>query len=318
MWLSLVEEANKMWFALETLTLLYPYKTIQGRIVKALAPYVDIIKRYSETAKRPVRPLTEKYLEEEPKVAEQNVALLKNAIELWRTATKTSDAIAPILSHYSWHCFNSFLVYSFFQWVPQHSKSHGVNIRLSDDLTGIRIQILKSGLFQRLVDTWTLIGASLAFSRFLPIVKNDTIHFIPNNRYLPSKSDELSLGQLMKFSPIEFEKELKPDQRDHMVVCPFIANSVNLPNAFLQSYLVLFVASSIARYRPTLWHSILSGESKVQSDFALDSSGAVQNYTLGRREGLGLVSQVTRILRIVEEGKFIHRKRGGGRIEFKG
>jgi len=309
MWLSLPEDASQSWFSIEPLTYLYPYKTIQGKIVEALAPYSSIAESYSKVAGKSVEPLTKEYLEEQSEVPEQNVALLKNAIELWKTATKTTDAIAPILSHYSWHCFNSFFVYTFFKWKPQHSKSHGIIVKLDDELSEIKIRISRSGLFQRLVDTWTIIGASLAFSRFLPIVKNHTVEFIPNEGYLPGESDELSPEKLMRFKPEEYEKSLYATHRKDLLSCSsFMANSVSLPNTCFRSYLLLFIASSIARYRPVLWKTILSGRGELESSFALDSSEALLNYTLGRHRGQGLIDQVTRILKTIEEGQFVLRK----------
>jgi len=312
MWLSLVEEANRSWFSIEPLTLIHPYMTIQKSVVSTLTPYSSIIKRYSEKTKRPVEPLTEEYLKENPDVAEENVALLKNSIELWRTATKISDSIAPILVHYSWHCFNSFFIYSLFRWNPTHSKSHGVRVTLSDDIGKIKIQVLKHGLFKRLIDTWTLLGTSLAFSPELPVVVDGDMQFEPNARYILDSNNEISLNRLLEFAPSKFELELHSNEGWKKVGrCPFLANSVQLPNQLLQSYLTLFVASSIARYRPILWHSILYGKTRQESDFALTSSTAALDYTVGEKRGLGLVSQVTRILKSIEEGHFFLQKPDG-------
>ena len=312
MWLSLPEDASSSWFSIEAITYLHPYRSIQKQIAQAFAPYATIAGSYSEATRRVVKPLTTKYLDKSPEVSEQNVALLKNAIELWKTATKTSDAIAPILAHYSWHCFNSFFVYSLLRWEPQHSKSHGILVKLDDELSEIRVQILKSGLFQRLIDTWTVIGASLAFSRFLPVVKGQKVEFIPNEEYLPGESDELSPEQLLRFKPVEYEKSLHEIQKGTLLSCPFIANSISLPNEFFRSYLLLFLASSIARYRPVLWKTVLSGEGRLESDLAIDSSEALLHYTLGRHRGLGLVDQVTRILRAIEKGHFVLKKSADG------
>jgi|GEM_PF-3032285 len=314
MWLSLPEDASQSWFAIEPLTLLYPYKTMQGQIADALAPYSNVAKLYSKVTGKSVKTLTKEYLEEQWEVSEQNVALLKNAIDLWKTATKTRDAIAPILAHYSWHCFNSFFMYTFFRWNPQHSKSHGITIELDDELAKIRIKIsrARSGLFQRLVDTWTIIGTSLAFSKFMPIVKNHAVEFIPNEGYLPcvrAEFDELSPKQLMEFKPEEYEKSLYATHRNDLLSCSsFMGNSVSRPNTYFRSYLLLFLASSIARYRPVLWSTILSGRGELESRFALDSSEALLHYTLGRHRGLGLIDQVTRILGAIEKGQFILRK----------
>jgi len=313
---SSIEEAGKAWFFFEPLTLLYPYKTFQKQVVKAYAPYVNIVDRYSKTAKRAVQPITDEYLEEHPEVAEQNGALLKNAMELWRTGARTSDAVAPMLYHYSWHCFNSFFIYTFFQWEPQHTKSHGVRTVLSDNIEDTKIQILKDGgLFQRLIDAWTLIGVSLAFSPFSPMFQSNKLNFVPNDRYLLSQSNELSLRQLLTFNPTDFEKALYSDRREELLDCPFLINAIHLPTRTLKSYLLLFVASSIARYRPILWHSILTGETREQSDFALHSAMAVLDYTVGHYATTGLLYQIARLFREIRDGKFVFKNREGVQLK---
>ena len=50
------------------------------------------------------------------------------------------------------------------------------------------------------------------------------------------------------------------------------------PTRIMQSYLVLFVASSIARYRPILWASILSGDTDEKAAFALSYRDALLKY----------------------------------------
>jgi hypothetical protein len=55
-----------------------------------------MVESYSRAKRCNVHAFTEQYLKES-QVSEQNVALLKNAIEFWKEASNTSDAIAPIL-----------------------------------------------------------------------------------------------------------------------------------------------------------------------------------------------------------------------------
>lgn len=318
MWLSLPEGTSEAWFSFEPLTILYPYKSVQKKTAMALAPYTEIVRRYSELAKQPVSILSSDVLEQQPEILEENVALLKNAIELWRTSTKVSDAIAPILYHYSWHCFNSFFAYSFFKWEPRHTSSHGIGIKLSDHLEEISLKISEQGLFRRLVDTWTIIGVPLVFSRYLPIVKDDRMEFTPNERYLPDQNGNISLRELVEFSPQEFERSLNSEKYAELVKHIFLSSSVHLPNSFLQSYLLLFVASSLARYRPILWHSILAGKSQEESDFYLASSDATLDYTIGRdfkRRSSGLVSQIAQMLTAIERRMFILRKGDGTPIK---
>lgn len=222
MWLSSIEETSEAWLSLEPLTLLYPYKSVQKKITDAFFPYLEIPKRYSESTKQTIQLLSDEYVQKQPDVIEQNVALLKNAIELWKTAAKVSDAIAPILLHYSWHCFNSFFVYSIFRWEPRHTKSHGVKIVLSDELKEIEIQILETGLFKRLIDTFTIIGTPLVFSRFLPLIKNEKIEFMSNDNYLPDQNNRIPLKQLLDYDAVGYEKTMYASRKDELITAHFL------------------------------------------------------------------------------------------------
>ena len=95
--------------------------------------------------------INENYLNKNFEVPEEDVALLKNSIELWRNSARTTEAIAPILFHYSWLCFNSFFAYTFFRWGQKHSQSHGVYVsNMNDNIEKIKISISKrNGIFQR-------------------------------------------------------------------------------------------------------------------------------------------------------------------------
>ena len=149
---SIVEDSQKSWFSYEPFTLRALYDYFQNQFITAYSNLEYIVDCYRNTTGREIYPLSKEYLYDHPEVAEQNIALLKNAIELWKAATKTTDAIAPILYHYSWHCFNSFFAYSFFRWEPEHSKSHGIYIsKWNDDVSEIQIGILSDGLFKILI-----------------------------------------------------------------------------------------------------------------------------------------------------------------------
>ena len=172
-----------------------------------------------------------------------------------------------------------------------------------------KIKFLKNGLFKRIIDTWTILGASLAFSPFVPILKDNEIDFIKNDMYLLKDSNELSLKELMLFKPEIFEKETISKRQKDLIVCPFITNPISRPNQFLKSYLLLFVASSIARYRPTLWHSILRGDGAVKNAFFIDSSDGIVDFAVGKHKGLNLVTQVAKIFRNIETGKVCYKNK---------
>jgi hypothetical protein len=308
-----VEDSSKAWFYFEAFTLLHYYESLLKDIIEKYAPYQYIVDIYSERTKRKIYPITEEYLHENPEIPKQNVALLKNAMELWREATHTTDSIAPLLFHYSWHCFNSFFVYSFFHWEPIHSNSHGVKIsNWKENVEETQIQFSKqeavntNGIFQRLIDTFALLGTSTAFSSFLPVHKDKKIDFIPNNHCLMQGSRDLKLNDLFDFDSINFEKSLQSELKEKLINCTFLANSTSLPTDILRSYLTIFASSSLARYRPVLWNSIFLGEKPGQAKFAYLYREALLEYTLGKKmQTLDFLHQVERILYTISEGKFV-------------
>ena len=334
---SAVEAAQKSWFFYEPIALLSTYKTYQKRFMEAYSPYEKLVERYRNVAKREIYLVTEEYLEEN-KVAEENIALLKNAIELWRSASQSTDAIAPILFHYSWHCFNSFFAYTFFRWEPQHGTSHGIELRLpcteteqrsskkteiseeklNKDTMKLRLRFRKEdakegqtkGLFQRLVDTWTLLGCSPAFSAFLPVLEAGQIQFHPNQLFLLEESKSLELEKLLVFDPVkDYEcKYWNTFGREKLIQNTSFSNSMNLPTCILQSYLLLFAASSVARYRPILWSSILSGGVVDEAAFALAYRKALLAYAQFGINSHSFLDQLESFLSNVSLGKFELRK----------
>jgi len=318
-----MEKASAPWHLLEELTLRHPYTVLQEQVVEAYARYADLAKRYSETSKRQIKVLTKDCLREHSQIADQNVALLKNAIELWRTAKSTSDAVAPMLYHYSWHCLNAFFAYTFFRWEPPHASSHGVNVVPSDDLAKIKIQILhtKNSLFQRLIDTWTLLGVPLAFSLFFMARRNRKIEFTQNNDYLlrfdaKKKCGEISLPELLAFDPDDFESVLKSKDVNKELLQVAGSPGISFPNRALKSYLIFFVASTLARYRPVVWHSILAGENAEKSEFALCALKALLDCTTGSKAiEHGLLLQIYYIFRRIKEGTFSFFDRDGNQLE---
>jgi len=276
------ERARERWRYYLNFIRLYPYETLQNQIIKAYKPYRAFVSKYSKITGRKVFPLDQQYLEKNPKVTNNNITLLKNAFQLWQDALNTSESIQPVLHHYCFHCFISFFNYSFFRWDPEHAKSHGVRIsKWSEDILDIELQFLKKGgLFQRFIDTWTLLGGSLAFSQYIPI-KKEELKFTENKNYIIDDSNKLTLKELIQFKPRAFEKWVISDFANEWIRCdPLKSSAIMQINNNLKNYLILFVASSIARYRPYLWELILSGKTPEQSRFARASITALFDLSI--------------------------------------
>ena len=313
MFQSAIEASQNAWFAYEPFTLLSFYKAFQRNFIKVYSPHEYLVESYRSTTKREVYPITEEYLDNN-KIAEENIVLLKNAIELWRSASQTTDEIAPILFHYSWHCFNSFFAYTFFRWEPQHASSHGIEARsesMTDDIGKIALKFgkerknrIEKGLFQRLVDTWTLLGGSPAFGEYLPIFQGGKIDFFPNEFFLLKESRCLKLSELLDFDTRECFKQYSKAFGKKLIHNSSFYNSTGMPTSILKGYLVLFVASSIARYRPILWDSILSGETQDKAEFALAYRDALLKFSQSGVNSMSFLHRFTNLIFNVMKGKF--------------
>jgi hypothetical protein len=287
---------DEYWRNFETLTLLHPYKTLQSQIAKTFARQEDVIKRYSEISRNSIEILTTEYLEEHPEVTSQNVALLRNAMELWKIASQTSDMVAPVLYHYSIHCFISFFNYTFFRWTPEHVSSHGITIsKWSNELLEIEIAVKKSNktLFQRFVDTGVLLGAWLAFSPHLPIMENEEVAFVSNGHFLFRASERISLKQLLAFDAETFDRSVNAEMPGKHLVTPF-SGAPYSPSSYFKDYVIVFAASSLARYRPYFWVDILEGKTAESSDFGLALTGALVNIPRQFFHDVSLVFQEIR------------------------
>jgi len=301
-----MEAAQKSWFSYEPFTLLSAYRVFQRRFITFYSPYEYLLKDFRTATNHQIYPITAEYLDSNHEVAEENVALLKNAIELWRNAAQTTDAIAPMLFHYSWHCFNSFFAYTFFRWERQHSQSHGICVsNMSDDVGKIKITISKKdGIFQRIVDTWSCLGCSLAFSDYFPMFEGDVIGFRSNQMSF-QESNSFELVQLLNFNPYDYERRYwKEFGREKLVHNPSFSNSMGTPTRIVQSYLTLFVASSVARYRPILWSSILSGESEDKTAFALAYRDALLMYAQFGLNSQSFLHRFSLLINDLMGGKF--------------
>lgn len=77
-----------------------------------------------------------------------------------------------------------------------------------------------------------------------------------------------------------------------------------MPTSILKGYLVLFVASSIARYRPIIWDSILSGETQDKAEFALAYRDALLTFSQSGINSLSFLHRFSGLVFNVMKGKF--------------
>jgi hypothetical protein len=304
---SVTETEQKSWYSIEPFTLLSTYKNLQKKFITLYSPYEPLLKSYREATNTQIFSISDNYLNKNSEVPEENVALLKNAIELWRKATQTTHAIAPILFHYSWHCFNSFFAYTFFRWGQKHSQSHGVYVsNMTDEIEKIKITIKKTdGIFQRTMDTWSCLGGNIAFSGVLPASEGNDFVFHSNQMPFFQETNCCELGQLLSFDPYYHERLYwKKFGKKELVINPSFNYWMGTPTQIMQSYLILFIASSIARYRPILWASILSGDTKEKAVFALSYRDALLRYAQFGLNSTSFLHLSSRLFDDLMQGKF--------------
>lgn len=258
--------------------------------------YYDIVRDYNNKCPRQLHLLKREHINNDVELITRNVVLLKNSMELWNTAKNTSDAISPILFHYSFNCFNSFFVNSFFKWNPPRTHGHGVSPILPENVENMGIQIhKKNGLFPRILDLLTIVGVPLVFHNIIPKRNEDNIEFIENNNLYQDEKGIIPLTSILNFNSLERYRnfEIRDEER---IIPTFFTREGRIPisarmNNILNSFLLIFLTSCIARYRPALWRSMLPGENKFHRDFMIKYNDAIYDYTIGEN-GFGFMTQV--------------------------
>lgn len=296
-----LDDQKIAWRELESYTLPYNYENTLKKIVSTYPHYYKkIVKEYRDQAQRQPQPLKMKDITKT--LVTQNVMLLKNSIELWNSAIKSSDFVAPILFHYSFSCLNSFFVYSLFHWGHKPSQGHGINTLLSDELEECKIIITKNGLFKRLLDVFTLYCLTTSFSG-LYWKYNKGLELVSNQNLYQNDKGIISLPDLLKFEPnMEYKKIVDPDE--------VLMNKFSFPwsywNQAVWAYLIIFLSSSIARYRPALWASILEGNSKLKRDYLEKYKHSINLYTLGpeHRSDTGFIKLISNLMNNLSRNNF--------------
>jgi hypothetical protein len=124
-----------------------------------------------------------------------------------------------------------------------------------------------------------LFRREFSISAVLPAFEGNEIAFHSNQMPFFQKTNCCELGQILSFDPYNHERLYwKEFGRKELVMNPSFNYWMGTPTRIMQSYLILFVASSIARYRPILWASILSGDTNDKAAFALSYRDALLKY----------------------------------------
>lgn len=171
----------------------------------------------------------------------EQATFLREGIAFMDLGTEAEESTRPILLYYS-----STLLFSFFTRCVLHfdkpAFSHGLSLRVDSVLPIDKqnLSIRKSGEFQRIVDTLTVLSAPSAFS---PLRTGKTGRYeVTGAKLSYFQRPIVPLDEL-----IGLRKTAEEDEAHHVITRD------------LADYLLLYVASVFARYYPAMWNEITDG-----------------------------------------------------------
>lgn len=270
---NLFVELGNQWQEFETLKLPYYYKKFQQEIIENFRKKKkqDLEKYKSKTPDYP-RAITKRDL---IKLADNNTIFLRNSHDLWKETQNVTDLIKPILFFYSWQQFAAFFIYTLFKW-PNPARGHGVHYHSGknpDNLREVTIEFQNKGFFRRLVDSFVILGHPTAYGSSIPMPAKTEMTYRENQIGLKIPIGKIKFVKILDFKPSEFNREFKKK-------FPRKYYGAHI-DVLLTDFLIVFVASNIARYRPKLWNSILEGKQEEEAKFKLRVEGAYKRFNTG-------------------------------------
>ena len=149
-----------------------------------------------------------------------------------------------------------------------------------------------------------MLGGSPAYSEFLPVFQGEKINFLPNQFYLLRDSRCFKLSELLDFNPDRCFRQYSEVYGKKLIHNSSFYNSTSMPTSILRGYLILFVASSIARYCPILWDSVLSGETTDKAEFAIAYRNALLKFSQSGINSMSFLNRFSKLIFDVMQGKF--------------
>ena len=262
--------SQNLWDTFEHLKLEYAYRDFQKKITDKLRETKkNDLKRYKKLRIRDCPSLIQQ--EDQEDLVRQNTIFLRNSHEFWKAAQEVTEFIRPVLYHYSFQQFNAFFIYTMFKW-PMLSRGHGVRCLLSDDLSETKIVFRETGFFKRLLDTFIVLGRPTAYGPWIPIGSQEGTVFRDNTVDLRMPTDKVKLTDLLDFKPHDFMKKFAETYPD-----AYYDRGLDYR---LTDYLVVFIASNTARYRPSLWREVIYGSGEIEARFNQRLRTAYVNYEI--------------------------------------
>lgn len=202
---------------------------------------------------------------------------MENAKEIYEAGLKASNHVKPIMYHYSWHSFFAFLMYTFVRF-DALSRGHGISVpKMESDEIILKFRPFeKRGFFQRILDVLTILGYPITIAQWILILeKNGDIRFVENISPFAGIK-RVNIRDLLTFKIDGYSIALREKFGDEL----FKHNLVDIENmnSCILSFVTLFAASTICRYRPSIWTKILEGEGKYESSVLTQTRLAYRFY----------------------------------------
>lgn len=206
---------------------------------------IELHKTSPENADLPSIHLNVKVLDEH---VTDNIVFLKQAETFEELAKKSSMESKPILFHYAEEHLFMFFINTVFDF-DGYGGGHGMVIKNKTkyDLVGIKIN--QNGFFQKIMNTYSCL------SDYTPAVFS-----VCDSFHMKTKTSLLLLSDIVNKRKSNFA-------------------DVNMPGARRDriDFLLIFIASSLARYSPSIWNEVASGR---QDDSILYIEKAFDRFDL--------------------------------------
>jgi hypothetical protein len=256
----------------------YGVPTAYRESVKTLVPHIQVAKNlyirslaeatlaYAEQKKRARigrdTPATWKLEQISERISYDQTVFLREGIRFNSIADLASDSGKPVLKYYSLTMLQSFFSGSMVRFVNMNLH-HGLTMKYASSPKDIVVRIENHGKFSRIVDTYTLLGCDSRFNAFT-LVGGEQVYVPSKTEFSYTRQPSLTLPQISAL-----RRETSREYRTHTMYQGFERD--------LLDYILLFAASNLARYRPSIWKEILDGE---KSDYIVQIRSAMDRVSV--------------------------------------
>lgn len=187
----------------------------------------------------------------------QCTIFLKNSKEFFKFGKIASSDTAPIFYYYSISYLFSFLLYSLV-YFNKPKPHHGIYVNTDNGISSIRYNYnIRGGFFERVVHILSMLDYPSSFSSFISSIDND------DQRILVPQNTDISISNeksLLLDKLLEYDSCTDYNKLGHDITYRIPELRYEKTSAILRDFILIFVASAIARYKPALWRDIYSGE----------------------------------------------------------